>query len=74
MGQGNLYLQHFFYLPVGVPLDAFCQPNIGDACSNLQDWLGKVLKKLPADKQDEFKEKSQPAIKYLMGKIKELQL
>ena len=39
-----------------------------------QEWLKKVLEKLPEDKKDEFKEKSQPAIKFLMSKIKELQL
>ncbi len=42
--------------------------------SLLQEWLKKVLEKLPADQQEEFKAKSQPAIKMLMGKIKELQL
>jgi hypothetical protein len=33
-----------------------------------------VLKVLPEDKHAEFKEKSQPAIKKLMGMVKELQL
>jgi len=39
----------------------------------IKPWLSKVLEKLPADQQDEFKTKSQPAIKFLLGKIKELQ-
>ncbi|EIE25527.1 translationally-controlled tumor protein [Coccomyxa subellipsoidea C-169] len=38
-----------------------------------KEWLKKVLEKLPADQQEDFKAKSQPAIKMLMGKIKELQ-
>ena len=40
----------------------------------LQPWLQKVLEKLPEDKKDEFKTKSQPALKFLVGKVKELQL
>ena len=40
----------------------------------LQPWLGKVVEKLPADKQEEFKTKAQPAIKFLLSKIKDLQL
>jgi hypothetical protein len=39
-----------------------------------QEWLKKVLEKLPEDQKDEFKAKSQPAIKFLIGMIKELQL
>ena len=33
-----------------------------------------MLEKLPEDQKDEFKTKSQPALKYLVGMIKELQL
>lgn len=40
----------------------------------MQPWLQKVLAKLPADQQEEFKTKSQPALKFLVGKVKELQL
>ncbi len=40
----------------------------------VQPWIQKVLDKLPADKKDEFKEKSQAGIKFIMGKLKELQL
>ena len=40
----------------------------------LQPWLSKVVEKLPDDQKDEFKAKAQPAFKFLMGKIKELQL
>ncbi len=43
-------------------------------CCRLQPWLAKVAAKLPADKQEEFKAKAQPAIKFLLGKLKELQL
>lgn len=32
------------------------------------------MEKLPDDQKDEFKAKAQPAIKFLLGKIKELQL
>ena len=40
----------------------------------LQPWLSKVVEKLPDDQKDEFKAKAQPAFKFLLGKIKELQL
>lgn len=40
----------------------------------IKPWLSKVLEKLPDEKKDEFKEKSQPAIKFLLGKLKDLQL
>lgn len=40
----------------------------------LQPWLTKIIEKLPADQQAEFKGKAQTAIKYLIGKIKDLQL
>lgn len=39
----------------------------------VKPWLQKVLAKLPADQQEEFKAKSQPALKFLVGKVKELQ-
>ena len=39
----------------------------------VQTWLQKVLKELPADKQDEFKAKSAPACKWLAGMAKDLQ-
>ena len=61
-------------------LHCFCNSNCaytlpkGDISCHAQDWLKKVLEKLPEDQKDEFKAKSQPAIKYLMGMIKELQL
>jgi len=40
----------------------------------LQPWLTKVVEKLPEDKQAEFKSKAQAAIKFLISKIKDLQL
>lgn len=40
----------------------------------VKPWLNKVLEKLPEEKKDEFKAKSQPAIKFLLSKIKDLQL
>lgn len=40
----------------------------------LQPWLGNIVQKLPEDQQAEFKSKAQPAIKYLISKIKDLQL
>eukprot|EP00891_Asterochloris_glomerata_P000902 jgi/Astpho2/902/Aster-x0975 len=39
----------------------------------IKPWLDKVLKQLPEDQQAEFKTKAQPAIKFLVGKIKDLQ-
>ena len=39
-----------------------------------QPWLAKVLEKLPDDQKDEFKAKSQPALKFLLSKVKDLQL
>lgn len=39
----------------------------------IKPWLGKVIAKLPEDQQDEFKTKAQPAIKFLISKIKDLQ-
>jgi len=39
----------------------------------VKPWLAKVLEKLPDEKKDEFKAKSQPAIKFLLSKIKDLQ-
>jgi hypothetical protein len=33
-----------------------------------------VLEKLPDDQKDEFKAKSQPALKFLLSKVKDLQL
>ena len=42
--------------------------------AGMQPWLGKVVAKLPADQQNEFKTKAQPAIKFLLGKLKDLQL
>lgn len=42
--------------------------------ARLQPWLGKVVAKLPEDQQNEFKTKAQPAIKFLLGKLKDLQL
>ena len=43
-------------------------------CVASQPWLKRVVDKLPEDEQAAFKEKSQGAIKLLLGKIKELQL
>ena len=40
----------------------------------MQPWLAKVMEKLPEDKKDEFKAKSQVGIKHIMGRLKELQL
>lgn len=40
----------------------------------LQPWLTKIVEKLPEDKQAEFKSKAQAAIKFLISKIKDLQL
>lgn len=39
----------------------------------VKPWLAKVVEKLPEDKAEEFKAKAQPAIKFLLGLIKELQ-
>ena len=39
-----------------------------------QPWLSKVMAKLPAEEQEAFKTKAPPALKFLQGKIKELQL
>lgn len=39
----------------------------------IKPWLTKIIEKLPADQQAEFKGKAQTAIKYLIGKIKDLQ-
>jgi hypothetical protein len=39
----------------------------------VKPWLAKVVEKLPADQKDEFKTKAQPALKFLLSKIKELQ-
>ncbi|KAK9820394.1 hypothetical protein WJX72_009903 [[Myrmecia] bisecta] len=39
----------------------------------IKPWLAKVLEKLPEDQQAEFKAKSQPAIKFLISKLKDLQ-
>ena len=41
---------------------------------HIKPWLGKVVAKLPADQQTEFKTKAQSAIKFLLGKLKDLQL
>lgn len=43
-------------------------------CAAAQPWLKRVVDKLPEDEQAAFKEKSQGAMKFLLGKIKELQL
>lgn len=40
----------------------------------MQPWLSKVIEKLPEDQQAEFKGKAQASIKFLIGKIKDLQL
>lgn len=40
----------------------------------VQPWLTKVVEKLPEDQQAEFKTKAQTSIKFLIGKIKDLQL
>lgn len=40
----------------------------------LQGWCAKILALLPEDKQAEFKTKSAPALKYLLGMVKDLQL
>lgn len=40
----------------------------------IKPWLKKIMDKLPEAEQEEFKAKSQGAMKFLLGKIKELQL
>ena len=40
----------------------------------VQPWLTKVVEKLPKDQEAEFKTKAQSSIKFLIGKIKDLQL
>ena len=40
----------------------------------VQPWLTQVVEKLPEDQQAEFKTKAQTSIKFLIGKIKDLQL
>ena len=42
--------------------------------SLVQPWLTQVVAKLPEDQQAEFKTKAQSSIKFLIGKIKDLQL
>eukprot|EP00803_Ostreobium_quekettii_P002308 evm.model.scf_2411.4 EVM.evm.TU.scf_2411.4 scf_2411:15065-16788(+) len=39
----------------------------------VKPWLKKVADSLPEDEQDEFKAKAQPAIKFILGKIKDMQ-
>ncbi|KAK9825472.1 hypothetical protein WJX81_007211 [Elliptochloris bilobata] len=39
----------------------------------IKPWLKRVIEKLPEAEQEEFKAKSQSAMKFLLGKIKELQ-
>ncbi|KAL3132522.1 hypothetical protein ABBQ32_009065 [Trebouxia sp. C0010 RCD-2024] len=39
----------------------------------IKPWLSKVIEKLPEDQQAEFKGKAQASIKFLIGKIKDLQ-
>jgi len=39
----------------------------------VKPWLARVVEKLPEDKATEFKAKAQDAIKFLLGKVKELQ-
>lgn len=39
-----------------------------------QTWLKAVAEQLPEDKVAEFKEKAPEGVKYLLGKIKDLQL
>lgn len=43
-------------------------------CHAVQPWLAKIVEKLPADQQAEFKQKAQPGIKFLLSKVKDLQL
>lgn len=42
--------------------------------SDVQPWLTQVIEKLPEGQQAEFKTKAQSSIKFLIGKIKDLQL
>jgi len=39
----------------------------------VKPWLARVVEKLPEDRAAEFKAKAQDAIKFLLGKVKELQ-
>jgi hypothetical protein len=39
----------------------------------IKPWLAKIVEDLPEDARDEFKEKSQVGIKFLLGKLSELQ-
>ena len=45
-----------------------------NVCCFVQPWLKKVADALPDDEREEFKTKAQPAVKFLLGMIKELQL
>jgi len=40
----------------------------------LQPWLARVVAKLPESEAAEFKAKAPAAIKFLLGKVKDLQL
>lgn len=40
----------------------------------VKPWLAKVVQNLPEDKKDEFKAKSENGIKYLLKRLKDLQL
>ncbi len=48
--------------------------TLQDMLPVLQPWLTKVIEKLPEDQQAEFKSKAQASIKFLISKIKDLQL
>ena len=54
-------------------MDAALGPKLSVSCM-WQGWCAKILAILPEDKQAEFKAKSAPALKYLLGMVKDLQL
>jgi hypothetical protein len=59
-------------------IDAFRlveQPSYkkADFMGYIKPWLAKITEELPEGERDDFKEKAQVGIKFLLGKIKELQ-
>lgn len=47
--------------------------NKADFMGYIKPWLAKITDDLPEDKRDDFKAKAQVGIKFLLGKVKELQ-
>jgi hypothetical protein len=45
-----------------------------DLMSYIKGWIGSIMEHIPADEQDAFKKRVQPGVKYLVSKVKELQV